>query len=115
MLMCFLTVRHAFVVQHACQAPTPESRCDRSQAHLAWAEPEPDLVGVGARQSLSLGQPGHPEREQPIAVQVRGDLTAMRLHRGWAEQLRECLVCALVVVNALDLHSSTFSCQDFGR
>lgn len=86
----------------------PQSRCDGSQAHLARAKPEPDLVGVGARQALPLGQPGHPEGEQPVAMQVCGDLPAMGLHRGWAEQLREGLVCTLVVVNALDLYSSNF-------
>ena len=75
-------------------------------ADLARAEPEPDLVGVSAREALPFGQLGHPEGEQPIAMQIGCDLRVVDIHSSPAQQLRERLVCPLVVVYPLDLHSN---------
>ncbi len=88
------------------KAPSCES------AHLAGAQPEPDLVGVSAREALPIGQLGHPEGEQPITMQVRGDLWVVHIHCSPAEQLRERLIRPLIVVYPLDLYISTQHCRE---
>lgn len=71
--------------------------------HLAWAQPEPDLVSVGAGQLLAFRQAGNPQRQQPIPMQVCGDVCAEAVRRSSSQKLRQRLIRPLVVVNALDL------------
>ena len=78
----------------------------QSEKHLAWAQPEPDLVSVSAGQLLAFRQAGHPQRQQPIPVQICGDVRAEAVRRGSRQELRQRLIRPLVVVNALDLLQS---------
>ena len=92
--------RHCFATQ------------EHRPAHLAWPQPEPDLVGVSTREALPFRDLRHSEGQEPVSVQIGGDLWIIRIHGSPAEQLGQRLVCPLIVVYPLHLHSNGVGCQE---